>query len=104
MKCSADQTLSASEITFYPFGRTTPTLSEPEPKCREHAICQKYGAVFIIGIGCKLSDGKKHDGRAPDYDDYTSTGLNNLPGLNGDLLLWDDVLHAPSSCPLWVFV
>ena len=64
-----------------------------EPKCREHAICQKYGAVFIIGIGCKLSDGKKHDGRAPDYDDYTSTGLNNLPGLNGDLLLWDDVLQ-----------
>ena len=33
-----------------------------EPKCREHAICKKYGAVFIIGIGCKLSDGKKHDG------------------------------------------
>ena len=64
-----------------------------EPKCREHAICQKYGAVFIIGIGCKLSDGKKHDGRAPDYDDYTSTGLNNLPGLKGDLLLWDDVLQ-----------
>ena len=56
-------------------------------------ICQKYGAVFIIGIGCKLSDGKKHDGRAPDYDDYTSNGLNNLPGLNGDLLLWDDVLQ-----------
>ena len=63
------------------------------PKCREHAICQKYGAVFIIGIGCKLSDGKKHDGRAPDYDDYTTIGLNNLPGLNGDLLLWDDVLQ-----------
>ena len=64
-----------------------------EPKCREHAICKKYGAVFIIGIGCKLSDGKKHDGRAPDYDDYTSKGLNDLPGLNGDLLLWDDVLQ-----------
>ena len=43
-----------------------------EPKCREHAICQKYGAVFIIGIGCQLGDGKKHDGRAPDYDDYTT--------------------------------
>ena len=54
---------------------------------------KKYGAVFIIGIGCKLSDGKKHDGRAPDYDDYTSKGLNDLPGLNGDLLLWDDVLQ-----------
>ena len=44
-----------------------------EPKCREHAICQKYGAVFIIGIGCQLGDGKKHDGRAPDYDDYQRT-------------------------------
>ena len=64
-----------------------------EPKCREHAITQKYGAVFIIGIGCKLGDGKKHDGRAPDYDDYTSPGLNDLPGLNGDLVLWDNVLQ-----------
>ena len=64
-----------------------------EPKCREHAIAKKFGAVFIIGIGCKLGDGKKHDGRAPDYDDYTTSGLNGLPGLNGDLLLWDDVLQ-----------
>lgn len=64
-----------------------------EPKCREHTICQKYGAVFIIGIGCKLSDEKKHDGRSPDYDDYTTTGLNGLPGLNGDLLLWNPVLQ-----------
>ena len=48
--------------------------------------------MSIIGIGGKLSDGKKHDGRAPDYDDYTTQGLNDLPGLNGDLLLWDDVL------------
>ena len=54
-----------------------------EPKCREHAICKKYGAVFIIGIGCKLSDGKKHDGRAPDYDDWS---------LNGDILLYDPLL------------
>ena len=70
------------------------------PKEREHAICQEYGAVFIIGIGCKLGDGKKHDGRAPDYDDYTTPGINGLPGLNGDLLLWDEVLQRsvePSS-------
>ena len=66
-----------------------------ESKCREHAIAKKFGAVFIIGIGCKLSDGKKHDGRAPDYDDYTTPGLNGLPGLNGDLLLWDD---ASTQC------
>ena len=58
-----------------------------EPKCREHAICQKYGAVFIIGIGCQLGDGKKHDGRAPDYDDWK---------LNGDLLFW----YEPLQCAL----
>lgn len=63
-----------------------------EPKEREDAITEKFGAVFIIGIGCPLGDGKKHDGRAPDYDDYTSQGLNGLPGLNGDLMLWNPVL------------
>lgn len=64
-----------------------------EPKCREHAITKKYGAVFIIGIGCKLGDGVEHDLRAPDYDDYSSPGLNGLPGLNGDLLVWDSILE-----------
>lgn len=61
-------------------------------KQRESEITRKYGAVFIIGIGCKLSDGKEHDLRAPDYDDYTTIGENNLPGLNGDLLVWDSVI------------
>ncbi|MBR4381639.1 MAG: aspartate--ammonia ligase [Bacteroidaceae bacterium] len=64
------------------------------PKERENAITKKFGAVFIIGIGCKLGDGKPHDGRAPDYDDYSSPGLNDLPGLNGDLLLWNCVLQC----------
>lgn len=64
------------------------------PKERENAICRKYGAVFVIGIGCKLGDGKRHDGRAPDYDDYSSKGLNDLPGLNGDLLLWNELLQC----------
>lgn len=62
------------------------------PKEREDRITREHGAVFIIGIGCKLGDGKVHDLRAPDYDDYTTPGLNGLPGLNGDLLLWDEVL------------
>ncbi|MDL2243416.1 aspartate--ammonia ligase [Bacteroidales bacterium OttesenSCG-928-J19] len=65
-----------------------PTLS---PKEREDAITREKGAVFIIGIGCKLSNGEKHDGRAPDYDDW-STVENGLPGLNGDILLWNDIL------------
>ena len=62
------------------------------PKERENAITDKYGAVFIIGIGCLLADGTKHDGRAADYDDYSTIGYHGLPGLNGDLLLWDRVL------------
>ena len=55
-------------------------------KEREDLIAKEFGAVFIIGIGGKLSDGTMHDGRAADYDDWT---------LNGDLLLWNPVLgHA----------
>ena len=81
------------EIFFITSQELLDMYPDKTPKEREHAIAQKYGAVFIIGIGCRLSDGKEHDLRAPDYDDYTSTGLNNLPGLNGDLLLWDDVLQ-----------
>lgn len=52
-------------------------------KERENAIAHKYGAVFIIGIGAKLSNGEPHDGRAADYDDWE---------FNGDLLVWDDLL------------
>ena len=62
------------------------------PKEREDAICQQYGAVFIIGIGGKLSNGEKHDGRAPDYDDWSTMGENGLAGLNGDILIWYPVL------------
>ncbi|MBR3285390.1 MAG: aspartate--ammonia ligase [Bacteroidales bacterium] len=56
------------------------------PKEREDLITKEHGAVFVIGIGGKLSDGSLHDGRAADYDDWS---------LNGDLLLWNPVLsHA----------
>ncbi len=61
-------------------------------KEREDLICRKYGAVFIIGIGGKLSNGEKHDGRAPDYDDWSTMGENGLAGLNGDILIWYPVL------------
>ncbi|KHT64170.1 asparagine synthase [Photobacterium gaetbulicola] len=53
------------------------------PKERENAICKEHGAVFIRNIGHALSNGEKHDGRAPDYDDWN---------LNGDLLFWNPVL------------
>ena len=61
-------------------------------KEREDAICKKYGAVFIMGIGGKLSDGEKHDGRAPDYDDWTTPNSDGFLGLNGDILIWYPVL------------
>jgi aspartate--ammonia ligase len=62
-------------------------------KEREDLITREWGAVFIIGIGCKLSNGEPHDMRAPDYDDYSTVSADSvLPGLNGDLLVWNDVL------------
>jgi aspartate--ammonia ligase len=62
------------------------------PKEREEAITKKFGAVFIIGIGNELGDGKPHDNRAPDYDDYTTLNEDGYRGLNGDLMIWSDVL------------
>ena len=61
-------------------------------KEREDAVCKKYGAVFVMGIGGKLSDGEKHDGRAPDYDDWTTPNSDGFLGLNGDILIWYPVL------------
>ena len=63
------------------------------PKEREDAICKKYGAVFVMGIGGKLSDGKKHDGRAPDYDDWSTPNSDGFLGLNGDILIWYPTLE-----------
>lgn len=62
------------------------------PKEREETITKKYGAVFIIGIGNELGDGKPHDNRAPDYDDYSTPNEDGFYGLNGDLMIWSDVL------------
>ncbi len=63
-------------------------------KERENEIARKYGAVFVIGIGGALSDGKPHDGRAPDYDDWSSVSEDGRKGLNGDILLWNPVLET----------
>ena len=66
---------------------------DKSPKEREDAICKAYGAVFIIGIGGELSNGEKHDGRAPDYDDWSTVAENGQAGLNGDILIWNPVLE-----------
>ena len=57
-----------------------PNLS---PKDREYEICKLKGAVFLMQIGDKLASGEIHDGRAPDYDDWS---------LNGDILVYYPVL------------
>ena len=54
------------------------------PKQREDAICREKGVVFLMQIGGVLKSGIRHDGRAPDYDDWS---------LNGDILYWNDVLE-----------
>jgi aspartate--ammonia ligase len=61
------------------------------PEEREKKLAKKYGAIFIIGIGSILSDGVKHGGRAPDYDDWSTDTINNYKGLNGDIVVWDNV-------------
>ncbi|MBN2487146.1 MAG: aspartate--ammonia ligase [Bacteroidales bacterium] len=67
-----------------------PGLSAKE---RENEITKKHKAVFIIGIGAKLSHGEQHDGRAPDYDDWSTPNSDGYMGLNGDILLWHPVLE-----------
>lgn len=63
-------------------------------KEREDAIVKRHKAVFIIGIGGPLSDGKPHDSRAADYDDWSTLNEDGYCGLNGDLLLWNPVLES----------
>lgn len=79
-----------SEIREDVFFITAQELEDRYPdytdKQREDAITKEHGTVFLSQIGGKLKSGKPHDGRAPDYDDWS---------LNGDILIWDDVLgHA----------
>lgn len=62
---------------------------------REAKVAEKFGAVFIIGIGNPLTNGEKHDGRAPDYDDWSSLNSDGFYGLNGDIILWNDIIKCP---------
>ena len=60
-----------------------PDMTDKE---KELALTKKYGTVFLMGIGSPLKNGKPHDNRAPDYDDWA---------LNGDILFYNEVLDAP---------
>jgi len=77
------QTELPNEIFFITTQELEDRYPDKTPKQRENAIAEEKKAVFIKKIGGKLKSGEKHDGRAPDYDDWE---------LNGDIILWNDVL------------
>ena len=81
------------DITFIHAEELRQLYPDKTPKERETEFARQHKAVFIMGIGGQLGDGKKHDGRAPDYDDWTTPGDNGLEGLNGDIILWNPVLE-----------
>jgi len=99
----------AERVVFEQFPEITPILPEEivfvhaeelleayptlTPKEREDAIVKAYGAVFLIGIGGKLGHGEPHDGRAPDYDDWTTPTSASTKGLNGDILVYNPLLQ-----------
>jgi aspartate--ammonia ligase len=82
----------AEEIHFIHAEELMQMYPNLTPKEREHAIAKKYGAVFIIGIGGKLSHGEPHDNRAPDYDDWSTPNSDGYNGLNGDIIVWNELL------------
>jgi aspartate--ammonia ligase len=82
------------EITFIHSEDLQREYPDLNPRQREEKVVRKYRAVFIIGIGAPLADGIAHDGRAPDYDDWTTETKPGFKGLNGDIILWNNVLNC----------
>jgi aspartate--ammonia ligase len=80
------------DITFVHTEELAAAYPGLTPLERETEMVKKHGAIFVIGIGGELPTGGIHDGRAPDYDDWTTPTVNNFKGLNGDLILWNEVL------------
>lgn len=72
-----------NEISFVTTQELLDLYPDKTAKERETLIAKERGAVFLMKIGDKLSNGEKHDGRAPDYDDWQ---------LNGDIIVYYPVL------------
>lgn len=83
------------EITFIHSEELLRRYPGLAPKEREAKAAKEYGAIFVMGIGGDLSDGQPHDGRAPDYDDWSTPNADGFTGLNGDIILWNNVLEVP---------
>jgi len=87
------QPMLPDEITFVHSEDLLDMYPDISPRERENRITKERGAVFVIGIGGELKDGTTHDGRAPDYDDWTTPTGEGRIGLNGDILLWYPLLN-----------
>ncbi len=72
------------QLTFVTSQELEDIYPDLEPSQRENELAKQLGAIFIIGIGDELRSGKRHDNRAPDYDDWA---------LNGDLIVWYPLLN-----------
>jgi aspartate--ammonia ligase len=81
------------EIKFFHSEELLEMFPDKTPLERETELSKKYGAIFVIGIGGDLADGTKHDGRAPDYDDWITPTEKGYKGLNGDIILWNPILQ-----------
>jgi aspartate--ammonia ligase len=82
------------EITFIHSEDLQRKYPDLNPRQREEEVVRQHRAVFIIGIGAPLADGIPHDGRAPDYDDWISETSKGFRGLNGDIIIWNNVLNC----------
>ncbi|GET34909.1 aspartate--ammonia ligase [Prolixibacter bellariivorans] len=81
------------EITFIHAEELAERYPDLTSKEREDEAAKAYGAVFIIGIGGTMANGEVHDGRAPDYDDWSSSNSDGYKGLNGDIIVWNSILN-----------
>lgn len=81
------------DITFVHTEELAEKYPDLTPFERETKAAREYGAIFVIGIGGELPNGEIHDGRAPDYDDWTTPTEGIFKGLNGDIVIWNDVLN-----------
>jgi len=80
------------EITFVTTHEMQQAYPDLTPPDRETEYAKKHGAIFVLGIGGTLADGTIHDGRAPDYDDWSTPRSDGGKGLNGDIVVWNPIL------------
>lgn len=81
-----------TEITFLSSSELSKSYPSLTFRQIEDLVAEKYGAVFIMGIGAPLRGELPYDGRAPDYDDWLTPREDGGLGLNGDIIIWNPVL------------